>query len=84
MIVLHAGSEHGWIPNCELVFRGKSGTARGLYHNEMNTTHFMDWFIPVNFFSTVHPSQPLYLTMPSITTLSWTKSQPNRPPRNTW
>ena len=42
VIVLHAGSEHGWIPNCELVYMGKSGT--GDYHNEMNTTHFMDWF----------------------------------------
>ena len=50
--ILHARCKHGYIPNCEVVFRGKSGA--GDYHNEMNSTYFMGWF-KINCFAIVHP-----------------------------
>ena len=42
LIILHAGSEHGWILNAALIFRGEKGS--GDYHDEMNTKHFMEWY----------------------------------------
>ena len=42
LIILHAGGEMGWTPEAELVFVGKKDT--GDYHNEMNISHFMEWF----------------------------------------
>lgn len=42
LIILHAGSEEGWVKDADDVFRAKSNT--GDYHNEMNILHFMDWF----------------------------------------
>ena len=42
LIILHAGSKRGWVPNCALVFRSKKHT--GDYHDEMNGDHFLDWF----------------------------------------
>ena len=42
LIILHAGSTQGWIPNCQLVFKSKTHSSD--YHNEMNIAHFMEWF----------------------------------------
>ena len=42
LIILHAGSEHGWIPNAALISMGKKGS--GDYHDEMNTKHCMEWY----------------------------------------
>ena len=41
LIVLHAGSEEGFVPGMDLVFEGKKG---GDYHSEMNSTVFLEWF----------------------------------------
>ena len=41
LIVLHAGSEDGFVEGMDLVFEGKKG---GDYHREMNTTVFLEWF----------------------------------------
>ena len=41
LIVLHAGSEEGFIRDMDLVFEGKKG---GDYHQEMNSTVFLEWF----------------------------------------
>ncbi len=42
VIILHAGSQSGWITGCANVFQGKKDTQD--YHNEMNSTHFSEWF----------------------------------------
>ena len=42
LIILHAGSREGWVPESELVFRSKTRSED--YHDEMNTQHFMEWF----------------------------------------
>ncbi|XP_068250360.1 uncharacterized protein [Palaemon carinicauda] len=42
LIVLHAGTERGFVPNCELVFQSKND---GDYHKQMNHTVFKEWFI---------------------------------------
>ena len=42
LIILHAGSTQGWIPNCQLVFKSKTHSSD--YHDEMNIAHFMEWF----------------------------------------
>ncbi len=36
LIVVHAGSKNGWVPNAELVFRSKTHSAD--YHDEMTIT----------------------------------------------
>lgn len=41
-IVLHAGSEDGFVENASLVF--KSGTKSGDYHDSMNSANFEKWF----------------------------------------
>ena len=41
LIVLHAGSEDGFIPGMDLVFEGKKS---GDYHQEMNSKVFLEWF----------------------------------------
>ncbi|XP_050506224.1 uncharacterized protein LOC126884326 [Diabrotica virgifera virgifera] len=41
-IVLHAGSENGFIENGELIF--KSGSKSGDYHDSMNSNNFGKWF----------------------------------------
>ena len=41
MIVLHAGSSKGFIPNAKLVFKAHSST--GDYHQEMNFNNFFKW-----------------------------------------
>ena len=41
LIILHAGSKDGFIPDMDLVFEGKKS---GDYHQEMNTTVFLEWF----------------------------------------
>lgn len=41
MIVLHAGSRHGFIPGAALIFKAKS--VSGDYHSEMNHANFMKW-----------------------------------------
>ena len=41
LIILHTGSETGWTPNADLVFRSKNSTG---YHDEMNSEHFLEWF----------------------------------------
>jgi len=42
-IVLHAGSEDGWVDGCSLVFA--SGSKKGDYHGEMNGENFMAWWM---------------------------------------
>ena len=42
LIILHAGSANGWIPDAELVFVGKKDTSD--YHGEMNQAHFEEWW----------------------------------------
>lgn len=41
LIILHAGSEDGFIKDMDLVFEGKKS---GDYHKEMNSTVFLEWF----------------------------------------
>lgn len=41
-IVLHAGSENGFINDCSLIF--KSGSKSGDYHDSMNADNFERWF----------------------------------------
>ncbi|XP_011404422.1 PREDICTED: uncharacterized protein LOC105313010 [Amphimedon queenslandica] len=42
LIILHAGSEDGWIPNCDLVYQ--SIEEEGDYHEEMNCQSFENLF----------------------------------------
>ena len=42
LIILHAGSENGWINGADLVFKSKKAT--GDYHDEMTSEHFEQWF----------------------------------------
>ena len=42
LIILHAGSENGWINEADLVFQSKNAT--GGYQDEMNLDHFEEWF----------------------------------------
>ena len=41
LIILHAGSESGWIDEAALVFQSKNAT--GDYHDEMTSEHFEEW-----------------------------------------
>lgn len=41
LIIVHAGSEKGFIPNALLIF--KSNQTTGDYHKEMNSTNYMRW-----------------------------------------
>lgn len=41
-IVVHAGTEDGFVPNASLVFASKSRCAD--YHGEMNHVNFINWF----------------------------------------
>ena len=42
LIILHAGSENGWVSDAVLVFQSKKVT--GDYHDEMMSEHFGEWF----------------------------------------
>ena len=42
LIVLHAGYEGGFLPDCSLVSVGKTNFVN--YHDEMNGDHFVEWF----------------------------------------
>ena len=42
LIILHAGSESGWIDGAALMFQSKKAT--GDYHDEMTSEHFEEWF----------------------------------------
>ena len=42
LIISHAGSENGFVPNALLTFKAKSKT--GDYHDEMNGENFKKWF----------------------------------------
>lgn len=42
IIILHIGSEEGFLNGAELCFIGKKNT--GDYHNEMNSSHYEEWF----------------------------------------
>lgn len=42
-IIVHAGSENGFIPGALLAFRSKSDTSD--YHGEMNSTNFYKWLV---------------------------------------
>lgn len=44
LIILHAGSESGWIDGAALVFQSKKLKATGDYHDEMTSEHFEEWF----------------------------------------
>jgi hypothetical protein len=53
LIIVHAGGDMGFIPNCQLIF--KSGTKSGDYHSEMNSENYGKWLqerlipnLPVN------------------------------------
>lgn len=40
-IIVHAGGENGFVPNCCLVYRSKSASAD--YHHDMNRDNFTKW-----------------------------------------
>ena len=42
LIILHAGSENGWVSDAALVFQSKKATVD--YHDEMTSEHFEEWF----------------------------------------
>ena len=42
LIILHAGYEGGFLPNCSCVFIGKTKSSD--YHDEMNGRHFQEWW----------------------------------------
>ena len=42
LIILHAGTTKGFLPDCELVFVGKTKSYD--YHDEMNALHFEEWW----------------------------------------
>ncbi|GBP44049.1 hypothetical protein EVAR_85203_1 [Eumeta japonica] len=42
LIICHAGTASGFVPNCLLAFKSKKTTE---YHEEMNYEKFKDWFI---------------------------------------
>ncbi len=42
IIILHAGSKHGFIPGAELIFQSKTKSSD--YHDEMNGEAFVEWF----------------------------------------
>lgn len=42
LIIIHAGTKHGWIPDCGKYF--KSVTKSEDCHDEMNAEHFLEWF----------------------------------------
>ena len=42
LIILHAGYKGGFLPECSLVFVGKTNSAD--YHDEINGDHFEEWF----------------------------------------
>ena len=41
LIIVHAGSKDGFVPNAELIFKA---TNDGDYHNQMNSKVFEEWF----------------------------------------
>lgn len=41
LIILHAGTKHGFVPNAELIFQSKND---GDYHNQMTSVKFEEWF----------------------------------------
>lgn len=41
LVIVHAGGEMGFIPNCLLIF--KSGTKSGDYHDDMNSDNYGKW-----------------------------------------
>lgn len=43
LIMIHAGGEMGFLPNCLTIF--KSGTTSGDYHHEMNATNYEKWLV---------------------------------------
>ena len=40
--IIHAGYTFGWISNCGKCFKSKTNSAD--YHDEMISTHFLEWF----------------------------------------
>ena len=42
LIINHLGSASGFVPNCQMVFKGEKGTAD--YHGEMNSVVFEKWW----------------------------------------
>lgn len=40
-MIVHAGSENGFVPNASLIF--KAGQASGDYHGQMNKENFCKW-----------------------------------------
>ena len=41
LIILHAGSENGWINRADFVFKSKKASSE--YHDEMTSEHFEEW-----------------------------------------
>ena len=56
LIILHAGSDSGWVNGAALVFQSKKAT--GDYHDEMTAQHFEKWF-----HDTLMPNIPCPLTL---------------------
>jgi transposase len=42
LIIIHAGSSSGFVPNCLEIFQSKKTSD---YHEEMNSTKFKEWFL---------------------------------------
>ena len=54
LIILHAGSENGWVSDAALVFQSKKAT--GDYHDEMTSEHFEEWMTSEHFEEWFHDS----------------------------
>ncbi len=64
LIILHAGSEKGFIPEAKLSFVTKSTTDD--YHDQMNAKHFEEW-AETKLFPNIPPTQRLLWTTRVIT-----------------
>lgn len=59
LILLHVGSESGWVDGAALVFQSKKVT--GGYHDEMTGQHFEEWFHDTLIFNVQPNIKPKYV-----------------------
>lgn len=78
-IVLHAGSDEGFVENASLIF--KSGSKSGDYHDAMNSENFEKWFAEQLLPNLEEPSLIIMDNAPyhsrllePIPNISWTKN----------
>jgi len=80
LIIVHAGSESGFVPNALLIF--KSGQKSGDYHNDMNYENYKKWIteklipnLPENSVIVVDNASYHNFESEKQPTLSWTKGK---------